>query len=194
MSAASSSTDPCFNQIQIPGSIAAMPQPWAGQEPISKGGKRIQAPKSKLDSKDVTSESEVGLIPVSECVSVCVSEWLVCAAECCQPLPHSSPPEQIACHRTSITHTPSSDQGDTKMASPPHPRPGAAAGFLEARWHGCYTRNLFIFSVSVKTLPWNARLPRRGGHKSISALFWNQLCLVWDLARENGAKLFPKCG
>lgn len=40
MSAASGSTDPASKQIQIPGSIAAMPQPRAAQEPFPKGGER----------------------------------------------------------------------------------------------------------------------------------------------------------
>lgn len=38
MSAASGSTDPVAKQIQIPGSIAAMPQPRSGQEPFPKRG------------------------------------------------------------------------------------------------------------------------------------------------------------
>lgn len=112
-------------------------------------------------------ESEVRLILVSECL--CVWEWLdVCSAECCQPLPHSSPPEQIACHHTSITHTPSPDQGDTD-SDPTPPPTRAAARFLRARWHARYTCNLFFFSATVQTLSWRAktRLSQRGGLESV---------------------------
>lgn len=78
MSAASGSTDPAFKQIQIPGSIAAMPQPRAGQKPFPKGGGGgwggRRETESKLDSREVTSGSEVRLILVSMCVCVCESD------------------------------------------------------------------------------------------------------------------------
>lgn len=72
--------------------------------------------------------SDVWISSASDpCERVClrVWEWLdVCAAECCRPLPHSSPPEQIACHHTSITHTPLPQTRVTQIRTPPHPRLG----------------------------------------------------------------------
>lgn len=58
------------------------------------------------------------------CECVRVKSMCLCAggaAEPCQPLPHSSPLEQIACHCTSITHTHTPSSTKCHQASNPTP-------------------------------------------------------------------------
>ena len=143
--------------------MCSAPQPGSN----SFSSKNLSSPKSNEEGREVTSLSGVSLIPVSVGVSgwvcMCVCVCAPGAAKPRQPLPHSSPPEQIACHCTSITHTHThthtvntppiphtpSSSGVTP-SPPPHPQPPSwAAGFLRARWHAHSTLTLFSFlSVS----------------------------------------------
>lgn len=96
------------------------------------GGRRET--ESKLDSREVTSGSEVRLILVSVCVCVCESDWM---CVCSRVL--SAPPSFLPSRANRLpphfnyTHTPSSDQGDTDSHPTPPPT-RAAARFLRARW------------------------------------------------------------
>lgn len=115
------------------------------------------------------------------CVFACVRvTGCVCAAECCRPLPHSSPPEQIACHHTSITHTPLPQTRVTQIRTPPHPRLGLQPDSWEpddSLLSRC-TNSVLEGKNKITLKRW--------------ALFGNHLCLVCDKAWETGSVNMPK--